>query len=242
MEGYRTEKLTEGKTKTVYLTKNSDEVLLEFRNDITALDGKKHDILKEKGSINAAVSAKIFSLLEENGIPTHFIELVAPTVMRVRRLEMIPVEVVCRNFAAGHLVKSYPFVKKGEKLRRSLIEFFLKNDLYHDPLLSEEHLTVFGLMSKEEIRTVKKITRKINKVLSKYMLKLGLRLVDFKVEFGRDKTGKLRVGDELNIDSMRLWNLKTGESMDKDVYRQGESLEKVSQVYVQTYKLIVGEK
>ncbi|RJX15521.1 phosphoribosylaminoimidazolesuccinocarboxamide synthase, partial [Candidatus Bathyarchaeota archaeon] len=115
-----------------------------------------------------------------------------------------------------------------------------KDDLHHDPLLSEEHLKIFGLMEEKEIENVKRITRRVNEVLREFMEKLGLQLVDFKLEFGRDKEGKLRVGDELNIDCMRLWDLKTGESLDKDVYRKGESLEKVLQTYTKVYKLIVG--
>lgn len=235
-------KLAEGKTKIVYALPVKDEVLLKFKDDITALDGKKHDVLPGKGMINAGVSAKIFSLLKKKGIPTHFVKMVDSSTMKVKKLNMIPVEVVCRNIAAGHLVKNYPFFKKGEKLKTPLIEFYLKNDLFHDPLLSEEHLKVFGLMNKREIDETKKITLKVNKILSGFMWKLGLELVDFKLEFGKDKKGKLRVGDELNIDCMRLWDLKTGKSMDKDVYREGADLDKVLQTYVQTYRLIVGKE
>ena len=234
-------KIAEGKTKIVYASSSKDEVLLKFKDDVTALDGEKHDVLPGKGAINAGVSAKIFSLLEKKGIPTHFISMVDSSTMRVRKLKMIPVEVVCRNIAAGHLVKNYPFFKRGEKLKTPLVEFYLKNDLFHDPLLSEEHLKVFGLMAKREIEEVKKITFKVNRVLSGFMRKLGLQLVDFKLEFGRDRRGKLRVGDELNIDCMRLWSLKTGESMDKDVYREGKPLDSVLQTYIQIYRLIVGE-
>ncbi|OYT55348.1 MAG: phosphoribosylaminoimidazolesuccinocarboxamide synthase [Candidatus Hecatellales archaeon ex4484_218] len=233
-------KIAEGKTKIVYSSTSSDEVFLKFKDDITALDGEKHNVLPGKGVINAKVSAKIFSLLEEKDIPTHFVKLVDDTTMKVKKLKMIPVEVVCRNVAAGHLVKNYPFFRKGDKLKEPLIEFFLKDDLHHDPLLSEEHLKIFGLMEEKEIENVKRITRRVNEVLREFMEKLGLQLVDFKLEFGRDKEGKLRVGDELNIDCMRLWDLKTGESLDKDVYRKGESLEKVLQTYTKVYKLIVG--
>lgn len=234
------EKIAEGKTKIVYSTRENDKVILRFKDDITALDGKKHDTINGKGKINAEVSAKLFHLLEKNRIPTHFISLIGPATMKVRKLKMIPVEVVCRNIAAGHLVKNYPFFTKGEKLKKPLIEFYLKDDKLHDPLLSEEHLIAFNLMNKNEVQKIKNITRKANRILSKFMDKLGLQLVDFKLEFGRDSRGRLRIGDELNIDCMRLWKKDTGESLDKDVYRSGESLEKVSRVYDESYKLIVG--
>ena len=234
-------KLGEGKTKIVYESSQPGQVLLKFKDDITALDGVKKDRIEGKGSINARLSAFLFRLLEEKGIPTHFISVENPSTLRVLKLEMIPVEVVCRNIAAGRLVKTYPFYRHGEVLNQPLVEFFLKDDAYHDPLLSEEHLKIFGLMGGEEIVEAKQITLKVNAVLKEFLRLKGLRLVDFKLEFGRDFEGRLRVGDELNLDSMRLWR-EDGKSLDKDVYRRGGSLSEVAEVYRTAYKMITGEE
>jgi phosphoribosylaminoimidazole-succinocarboxamide synthase len=235
-------KLGEGKTKIVYGIPRLDWVLLKFKDDITALDGAKKDRIPGKGSINARLSAFLFRLLEAHGIPTHFLKAEDSSTLRVVWLRMIPVEVVCRNIATGRLVKTYPFYKQGDLLKKPLVEFFLKDDAYHDPLLSEEHMKVFRLASLSEISDMKRITLKTNSVLKSFLRRKGLRLADFKLEFGRDPKGKLRVGDELNLDSMRLWSLKTGRSLDKDVYRRGGSLEEVTQVYRETYKIITGEE
>ena len=235
-------KLSEGKTKIVYSLGKPGEVLLKFKDSITALDGEKKDRLPGKGAINAGLSTFLFQLLEKAGIPTHFLEFKPPVSMRVLKLEMLPVEVVCRNIATGRLVKTYPFFKQGEPLPKPLVEFFLKDDLHHDPLLSEEHMKIFGLASPREISTMKRLTLKANRVLRRYLKGKGLELVDFKLEFGRDRDGRLRVGDELNLDSMRLWDVETGESLDKDVYRRGGSLREVAAVYREAYRRIVGEE
>jgi phosphoribosylaminoimidazole-succinocarboxamide synthase len=234
-------KIAEGKTKIVLTSPIEGYVLLKFKDDITALDGARRNIIPGKGSINAKLSAFFFKLLAENNIPTHFVEMVDSSTLRVIELRMMPLEVVCRNIATGRLVKTYPFFKKGEKLPSPLVEFFLKDDFHHDPLLSEEHMKIFNLANAEEIRNMKEITLKVNGILTEFLKVKGLELVDFKLEFGRDKEGKLRVGDELDLDSMRLWDLETGKSVDKDVYRRGGSLEDVALVYREGLKRITGE-
>jgi len=217
-------------------------VLLRFKDSITALDGEKHDVIPHKAEVNATISAVLLQMLEKKKIPTHFLRLKETTLMLVRRLKMLPVEVVCRNIATGKLVKSYPLFKQGERLKSPLVEFFLKDDALHDPLLSEEHMAISGLANKNEVKRLKELTLKVNRALSRFMVKRGLQLVDFKIEVGRDSRGKLRVGDELNIDCMRLWDLKTGEARDKDIYRKGGKLDEVAQTYLQSYKLIVGRE
>jgi len=234
-------KISEGKTKIVYAASEKGEVLVEFKDDITALDGEKHDILSGKGWINAAISARLFRELEREGVPTHFISLdPSRPVMRAKRLEMIPIEVVCRNLAAGHFLSRFPMFDKGEKLSIPVVEFYLKNDELHDPMLVEDHLPVLGLASLDEADEMKKITRKVNEVLSNFFLDIGLLLVDFKIEFGRDSEGKIVVGDEINCDSMRLWETDTGEVLDKDIYRKGGSLDEVKRVYEESLHRIVG--
>ncbi len=234
-------KISEGKTKIVYETQDKDVVLVEFKDDITALDGEKHDILPGKGAINSTISARLFQTLQNEGVPTHFISLdPSRPVMRAKRLRMIPVEVVCRNLAAGHFLSRFTMFKKGEKLKFPVVEFYLKNDELHDPMLVEDHLPVLGLASRAQTATMKELTRKSNTVLSEFFLKLGLTLVDFKLEFGTDAEGEMVLGDELNCDSMRLWEIDTGEALDKDVYRRGGSLDQVKKVYEDSLRRIVG--
>lgn len=232
--------IREGKTKIVYESDNPDEVILKFKNDITALDGEKHDIIKGKGYINAFISAKLFELLESAGLPTHYKAYITPNLMVARKVEMLPVEVVCRNIAAGHLLKRLP-IAEGTKLKIPIVEFFYKSDELHDPMLNDYHMQLLGLANTKEIREMEEITLNVNKVLTKFMKKRGLSLVDFKIEFGRDGDGKLLVGDEINADSMRVWK-GSGEILDKDVYRKGGTLEHVLQTYISYFKTVMGEE
>nr|MDO8079920.1 phosphoribosylaminoimidazolesuccinocarboxamide synthase [Candidatus Freyarchaeota archaeon] len=233
--------LSEGKTKIVRETERSDVVLLEFKDSITALDGEKKDILRGKAVINSHISAYLLELLEKNGVPTHIIEFIEPNMMRVKKLNMIPVEVVCRNIAAGHFVKNFP-VAEGTPLNPPVVEFYLKDDARHDPMLNEDHFLVLGLASREEVKKIKGLTLKTNKVLSKDLKAKGLILVDFKIEVGRGTGGKIYVGDEINADSMRLREVGTNRILDKDVYRKGGSMEEVLNTYVQLYEKILGKK
>jgi phosphoribosylaminoimidazole-succinocarboxamide synthase len=236
------EKVSEGKTKIVYSTPKAGRVLLKFKDDVTALDGEKHNLLPHKGVVNAAVTAKLFQLLNKNGVPTHYLRLREPSLMEVRRLKMIPVEVVCRNIAAGHLVKNFPMFKKGDRLREPIVEFYLKNDALHDPMLVDDHIAALELADRRGIAKMKTLIKRVNRILRKFMAERGLTLVDFKLEFGRDARGDIVVGDELDIDSMRLWDAKTGASVDKDVYRQGASLVLVERTYLESYRYIIGEE
>lgn len=232
--------IREGKTKIVYESDNPDEVVLKFKNDITALDGEKHDIIRGKGYINAFISAKLFELLESAGLPTHYKAYVSPNLMVARKVEMLPVEVVCRNIAAGHLLKRLP-IAEGTRLKIPIVEFFYKSDELHDPMLNDYHMQLLGLANTKEIREMEKITLNVNKVLKEFMKGRGLSLVDFKIEFGRDRGGKLLVGDEINADSMRVWK-ESGEILDKDVYRKGGTQKQVLQTYVSYFKKIIGEE
>jgi len=235
-------KISEGKTKIVYETQDPEVVLIEFKDDITALDGEKHDILPGKGAINSAISAKLFQELQGEGVPTHFISLdPSKPVMRSKRLKMIPVEVVCRNLVAGHFLSRFPMFEKGKKLKFPVVEFYLKNDELHDPMLAEDHLPALDLASKAQTEEMKELTRKSNTILSNFFLKIALTLVDFKLEFGTNSAGEVVLGDELNCDSMRLWEIDTGEAFDKDVYRRGGSLSEVKKVYETSRRIIVGE-
>jgi len=206
-----------GKAKSVYLTDKKDELIVEFRDDITAFDGGKKDVLKDKGSYNARVSAFFFEYLEKNGIHTHFEKMLDPRRMVVRRLEMIPLEVIVRNLAAGSIVRNYPF-KEGTKLVPPVIVIDYKDDARHDPMLNDELIVALKLATPQELRKIKKVSLEINRLLSGILAKEGITLVDFKIEFGR-KGKTICLGDEISMDSMRLWDKKTGASLDKDVYR-----------------------
>ncbi len=235
------EKLAEGKTKIVYSSSSPTEVILRFKDDITALDGEKHDILTGKGRMNAEITALLFTQLNEAGVPTHFLDMSDEVTMRVRRLTMLPIEVVLRNIAAGHFLVRLPYFKRGEKLRIPIVEFFLKDDANHDPLLTEDHVVLMEHANEEEIAYMKRLTHKVNETLTPFFAKRGLTLVDFKIEFGRDSEGNLRIGDELNADSMRLWDTETGTVFDKDVYREGANMNQVSKVYQDMHKRLVTE-
>jgi phosphoribosylaminoimidazole-succinocarboxamide synthase len=206
-----------GKAKSVYRTDKKDTLIVEFRDDITAFDGGKRDVLKNKGSYNAQVSAFFFAHLEKHGVNTHFLQMLDDHRMAVRPLSMIPLEVIVRNVAAGSIVKNYPF-EEGAKLSPPVIVIDYKDDTRHDPMLNDDLIVALKLATPAELKTIKRSALEINRLLSALLAKQGILLVDFKIEFGRQ--GKtIRLGDEISMDSMRLWDKKTRESLDKDVYR-----------------------
>lgn len=206
-----------GKAKSVYRTDDPGVYIMKFRDDITAFDGGKKDTLSGKGRYNAEVSTFIFRYLGEHGIRTHYIESIEPGVIAVRNLAMIPLEVIVRNIAAGSIVRNYPF-KEGERLDPPVIIIDYKSDAHHDPMLNDELIYALGIATPEELDQIKAMALAINELLSKYLELRGITLVDFKMEFGRSN-GKIVLGDEISMDSMRLWDSKTGASLDKDVYR-----------------------
>ena len=209
--------LYSGKAKSVYLTDDRDTLIVEFRDDITAFDGGKKDTLKNKGSYNAGVSAFFFEYLEHHGVKTHFIRMLDDHRMAVRRLRMIPLEVIVRNVAAGSIVRNYPF-KEGTKLSPPVIVIDYKDDSRHDPMLNDDLIVALKLATPAELKAIKTAALAVNRHLSSLLAQQGILLVDFKIEFGRQ--GKtVRLGDEISMDSMRLWDKKTKESLDKDVYR-----------------------
>ena len=209
--------IIKGKAKSVYSTDTKGKLIVEFRDDITAFDGGKKDVLKNKGTCNAEVSAFFFEYLEQNGVKTHFFTMLDPHHMVVRKLEMIPLEVIVRNIAAGSIVRNYPF-REGTPLDPPLIVIDYKDDSRHDPMLNDEIIIALKLVKPSELRTIKKMALEVNRLLSALLANQGITLVDFKIEFGRQGR-TIYLGDEISMDSMRLWDKKTGESLDKDVYR-----------------------
>ena len=211
------ELLYSGKAKSVYQTDVKGTLIVEFRDDITAFDGGKKDVLRDKGSSNAGVSAFFFEYLERHGIKTHFIRTLDGNRMAVRELSMIPLEVIVRNLAAGSVVRTYPF-SEGMPFNPPVIVIDYKDDTRHDPMLNDDLIIALGLVTPRELKKIKSIALKVNTLLSELLASRGITLVDFKIEFGR-RGKSICLGDEISMDSMRLWDKKTGESLDKDVYR-----------------------
>ena len=209
--------LYKGKAKSVYLTSNPDEVSVQFRDDITAFDGEKSAVLEDKGVYNAAVSSFFFEYLENHDVKTHYIHMLDRRTMLVRRLQMIPLEVIVRNVAAGSIVKRYPFTE-GQVLKPTVMVIDYKDDSRHDPMVNDDIIFALGLVTREELLTIRKMALKVNDLLRTYLAGVDIILVDFKLEFGRF-SGNILVGDEISMDSMRLWDSKTQNSLDKDVYR-----------------------
>ena len=211
-----------GKAKGVYETNDPDKVIVEFRDDITAGDGAKKDKLNQKGYWNSIISAKFFELLEDAGIKTQYIDLIKPGFMLSWKLEMIPLEIITRNIAAGSLLKRYPFEKQ-QKLYPPIIQIDYKSDEYGDPMLNDEIAIALGLTDKEKLKVIKETTYKINKILKDFLESKGLLFPDFKIEYGYDDEGNLVLGDEISPDTCRFWDSKTCDTLDKDLFRKGES-------------------
>ena len=221
MTEIKKELLYTGKAKNVYKIENDDEVLIKFRDDITALDGGKKDTLSKKGAYNALISAKFFKILEEEGILTQYVKLVNEDEMISKSLDMIPLEVICRNIATGSLLRKYPF-HKNQELQPPVLQFDYKNDVYHDPMLNDSIIIALKIATEEQLAEIRRITLKINEILSNFLKERGLILVDFKIEFGFDKEGNIVLGDEISPDTTRLWDAETYENFDKDIFRKGE--------------------
>ncbi len=213
------ELLYEGKAKRIWKTDDENLLIAEFKDDLTAFDAQKKSEAKGKGALNCQISANLFKLLEENGIPTHFVECISENEMVVKKADMIMIEVVVRNIATGSLTKRLG-IPDGTKLPFALVEFYYKNDELHDPLINDEHALILNLaQSESELEELKRLGREINVILKSFFDKANLNLVDFKVEFGRDKDGKIVLADEISPDSCRFWDKSSGQKLDKDLFR-----------------------
>lgn len=215
----KTKELYRGKAKTVYLTDDADKLVLEFRNDTSAFDGQKIEQLARKGMVNNKFNHFIMSKLEEAGIPTQVEALLSDNESLVKKLDMIPVECVVRNIAAGSIVRRLG-VEEGMELNPPTFEFFLKNDELHDPMVNEYHVLSFGWATQEQIDRMKELTFKVNNVLKTLFSDARMLLVDYKLEFGVSN-GEIVLGDEFTPDGCRLWDKETREKLDKDRFRQG---------------------
>lgn len=214
------ELLYEGKAKRIFKLENEpDCVLMEFKDSLTAFNALKKGSFDGKGSVNRDIASLIFAALKEQGVPSHWIRDEGATAMVARRVEIIPLEVVVRNVLAGSTAKKFG-KEEGGVLPRPLVEFYYKNDELQDPFVSDDQVEIFAFASKEEIGHLKAQALKVNEVLKELFLRMGVRLIDFKIEFGRDSLGNILLADEITPDCCRLWDVQSGEKLDKDRFRR----------------------
>lgn len=215
-------KIYEGKSKALYEGPDHGTLIQHFKDDVTAFDNEKHAIIEGRGVLNNRISEYIYTRLNEIGIATHFIKSLNMREQLIHRLEMMPIEVIVRNIAAGSLTKRLN-LKEGDTLPRSIIEFCYKSDELGDPMVSEEHITAFGWASPQEIDDIMAISLRINDFLSGMFSSVHIKLVDFKLEFGRqveDEGTRIVLADEISPDSCRLWDINTNNKLDKDRFRR----------------------
>ncbi len=230
----RLEKLYEGKAKTLYSTDAPDVLIQYFKDDATAFDGKKKGVIEQKGVLNNKISSRIFEWLAEKGIKTHYISMPSEREMLVKKVEIIPVEVVVRNIVAGSLSKRMG-VPEGAPLKETIVELYYKSDPLGDPMINGYHIRAFGLATDAEIKEMETSALKINEILSKFFDERGIMLVDFKLEFGRYK-GEILLADEITPDGCRLWDKTTKDKLDKDRFRR--DLGGVTEAYEKVMRMV----
>lgn len=228
----------EGKAKQLFFTEKQDEVLVYYKDDATAFNGEKKGRIESKGMLNNTISSFLFELLAANQISTHFIRQVSDREMLVKRLEIIPVEVVVRNIAAGSLAKRLGW-EEGRKLEQPVVEFYYKNDDLGDPLINISHAMALGVATPEELSVLEEKALQINRILRPFFLSKNIELVDFKLEFGKIN-GEIILGDEISPDTCRFWDASTHEKLDKDRFRR--DLGQVEQAYQEIWKRLKGDQ
>lgn len=227
------EMLYEGKAKKVYKTDSENQYIVEYKDDATAFNGLKKGTIVEKGVMNNTISSKLFEMLEQKGIRTHFLEKLSDREMLVKKVEIVPLEVLVRNYAAGSLTKRYG-IPEGTKLNTTVLEFCYKNDELGDPFINEYHIKAMELAAEAEVKTIEKAALKINEILIQFMKEMNIDLVDFKLEFGRTPEGEIILADEISPDTCRLWDASTHEKLDKDRFRR--DMGKVEEGYMEVVR------
>lgn len=225
------EMLYEGKAKKIYDTNDKDYLWVMYKDDATAFNGLKKGVIANKGIINNKMSALMFSYLEKNGVATHFVKLLSDREQIVRRLKMIPLEIVVRNIAAGSLAKRLG-KEEGYPLASPVLELYYKDDSLGDPMVNETHAEAMGWATIEQVNKIKEAAVRINRLMTKVFAQAGIDLVDYKLEFGLHQ-GKILLGDEISPDTCRLWDKNTREKLDKDRFRR--DLGKVEEAYAEVY-------
>lgn len=227
------EMIYEGKAKKVYNTEDERFYIVEYKDDATAFNGLKKGTIVNKGIMNNEISAKLFNILEEKGVETHQVEKLSDREVLVKRVKIVPLEVLVRNYAAGSLSKRLG-LDEGIKLNNTVLEFCYKNDALGDPMVNDYHIKAMGFATEQEMDEIVKMSLRINEVLSEYMLARGIILVDFKLEFGKTPQGKIILADEISPDTCRLWDAETHEKLDKDRFRR--DLGKVEEGYMEVVR------
>ncbi|MBT5795568.1 phosphoribosylaminoimidazolesuccinocarboxamide synthase [bacterium] len=227
--------LYEGKAKKIFSTDDADIVRVAYKNDTTAFNGEKFEQLEGKGQLNNEITSFFFDYLAEQGIESHFVRKISDTEQLVKRVEIVPLEVVTRNIAAGSLSKRLGW-EEGRKLPEPIVEFYYKDDDLGDPLLADVHIQTLGLVIDEELNELRRRALAVNDSLLKLLTPRGLLLVDFKLEFGRDSSGNFMLADEISPDTCRFWDAETHKKMDKDRFRRG--LGGVTEAYAEVFKRI----
>ena len=222
--------LYEGKAKQIYKTDDAAKVVIHYKDDATAFNGVKKSSIANKGILNNAITAIIFEMLEKRGIKTHFIEKINERDQLCHQVEIIPLEVIIRNVIAGSMAKRLG-IEEGTVPSNVVYELCYKNDTYGDPLINDDHAVALGLATYEELATIKKMTLEINQALIEFFDKQGIRLIDFKIEFGRKNDGTIVLADEISPDTCRLWDKETNEKLDKDRFRR--DLGNVEEAYIE---------
>lgn len=211
--------LYEGKAKRVFQTSDENLVWIEYKDSATAFDGQKKATIEGKGCLNNAITSILFTKLQERGIESHFVKKLSETEQLVKKVTIIPLETVVRNYSAGSFSKRVG-IPEGIKLARPIVEFYYKDDALGDPLLTEDHIDILHLATKDEVELLKTKALEVNSVLTEVFAELGVRLIDFKLEFGKDSEGNVLLADEISPDTCRLWDMETNERLDKDVFRR----------------------
>ena len=232
------EMLYEGKAKKVYATDKADEVIVYYKDDATAFNGEKKAQISNKGVLNNAITSSIFEMLKANGIKTHFVEKLNEREQLCKKVEIVPLEVIVRNVAAGSMAKRLG-LEEGTPLKTTVFEISYKDDALGDPLVNDYHAVAIGATTFEELNTIYEMTGKINELLKEFFLKLNINLIDFKIEFGR-YNGEILLADEISPDTCRFWDATTGEKLDKDRFRR--DLGNVEGAYVEILNRIKGDK
>ncbi len=235
----KTALLYEGKAKRIWHTEDETLLISEFKDDLTAFNGEKKSTEKGKGALNNKISTELFKVLNEKGVPTHFVEMLDENNMLHKKCDVIRIEVIVRNIATGSLSRNLG-IEDGKVLPFTLVEFDYKNDELGDPKLNDQHCLILELVkSSDELDYIRFMARRINTIIKDFFSDKGLNVVDFKLEFGRDVNGNIILIDELSPDNFRFWDIETGESMDKDRFRKGQGGLKVA--YETVLNRILGE-
>ena len=233
------EQIYEGKAKKVFKTDDAQAYIVEYKDDATAFNGEKKGTINSKGIINNVVTNHLMKMLEKEGIPTHLIEEISDRETIVKKVTIVPLEVIVRNIAAGSLAKRLG-LPEGTVMKKTVLEYSYKDDELGDPMINEYHIAAIDLCTKEELDKIAAMALKINEILSAYMLDLCITLVDFKLEFGRTDAGEIILADEISPDTCRFWDSTTGEKLDKDRFRR--DLGGVEDAYQEILMRLMGRK